>query len=117
MALRKSGLIHGELKVPTESYQEKKPSSSAHTHSVFTLSLSKTCQPAFDLWHVISEGGNAQGLGLRYERLSVGGTGRINEVPELWRDGSHHQASRATSARCARNPDDSVKGTLVNVAS
>lgn len=65
-----------------------------------SLSFSRTCQPVFDLWRVISDGGNAQGLGVRYERLSVGGVGRINEVPELRRDGSHHyQASQATSAR------------------
>lgn len=80
MASRKSELIHGELKVSKEScYLGKKPSSGTHTFSL----APQTCQPAFDLWRVISDGGNAQGLGLRYERLSVGGRGRINEVPEL----------------------------------
>lgn len=117
MASKKSELIYGELKGSTEGcYLGKKPSSSAHTHTLCWKRVSQHL--IYGVPYQKVETGNAQGLGLRYEHLSVGGTRRINEVPELRWDGSHHyRASWAMFARCVRNPDDSVKATRVNLAS
>lgn len=79
MASRKPELIHGELKVSTESrYEGKKPSSLSfplsrkhvRRHLIYGVSYRMARTPR-------------DRLCLRYERLSAGGTGGINEVCEF----------------------------------